>query len=421
MRSDYLKSLGVSGIRLNSIFPSPHYPDDYDNLTSLLEVSKVLGKEDDIQQLSQSLHERNMYLLLDLPLYPYMKQLGKSDGATMVNTLASTSPNASEETSTTTTARPMITVNLITEALQHWIKYGVDGFYIKGLEYFSDLEDIAYHMAEWKDILGGNRALIISDEILQKLSQAQRSLILAHVDLVDVALNVFNGTVHLEDRINKALTSDMAPADTGVWIHWSLGGVDRPRLSGGAFSSNFSMTATLMQLMLPGTPNIFYGDEIGLKAVNDHLNEHNETKHLHHLSTMEWPPNSTQQFTNSKTLPWLPRSETPNFDGFTVVTRMIELRSRSPSLYKNAICKAETVLPNTSIKRSGDDILIIERLYPRRNAFASVSNLGQIRVTLDMSSKFYSGNVMLYGKSEKIYFSDFQIGPVESIIIRLDK
>ncbi|XP_073824526.1 amino acid transporter heavy chain SLC3A1-like [Musca autumnalis] len=422
-RSDYLKSLGVSAVRLNSIFPSPHYPDDFKNVTNLTEVSKVLGTTEDVQQLSQALHLRNMSLVLDLPLYPYLKELGKSDGATVVKVLASTALNASEanDATTTTTPRPVITTNLITKALQHWIQFGVDGFYIKGLEEFDELEDIDYHMAEWKDILGESRVLIISEEVMLKVKEPQRSLLLKHVDLVDVHLNVFNGTTSLEERINKVLASEIAPADPGVWVQWSIAGVDKPRLTRDGINDNFTLTATLMQLMLPGTPNIFYGDEIGLQAVKDHLNEHNETKHLHHLSTMQWPENSTQQFTNRETLPWLPNAPTANFNYLTVVSRMIQLRDRSPSIYKNAICKTETVLPNTAIRRSDDDILIIERLYPRRNAFASISNFGQKQLTLDMSSNFYSGVVMLHDSSEKIYFSDFQIGPAESIIVRLDK
>ncbi|XP_075151565.1 amino acid transporter heavy chain SLC3A1-like isoform X2 [Haematobia irritans] len=421
-RIDYINSLGVSAVRLNSIFPSPHYPDDFNNVTNLLEISKILGTLEDVQQLSQSLQARNMSLVLDLPLYPYLKELGKSEGSSMVKVLASTALNISEgEDITTTTPRPIITVNTITTALKHWIKFGVDGFYVKGLEHFSDLEDIAYHMAEWKDILGNERVLIISEEVLHKLNRAQRDLVLQHVDLVDVYLNVFNGTTYLEERINQLLTSEIAPKDPGVWIHWSLGSVDKPRLARDNTSANFTITATLMQLMLPGTPNIFYGDEIGLRAVNDHMNEHNDTKHLHHLATMQWSHNSTQQFTNRETLPWLPKSSGAKFDDYTLVSRMIALRDRSPSIYKNAICKGETVLPNTVIRRSGDDILIVERIYPRRNAFVSVSNFGQIRMTLDMTSKFYSGILMLHDGNDKIYFSDFHIGPTESIIVRLDK
>ncbi|XP_013113563.2 alpha-amylase 3 isoform X1 [Stomoxys calcitrans] len=421
-RLDYIKSLGVSAVRLNSIFPTSHYPEDFNHIASLMEVSKVLGNLGEVQQLSQSLHARNMSLILDLPLYPFIKELGKSEGASLIKVLASTASNTSDtEDTTTTTARPIITVNLITMALQHWIKYGVNGFYIKGLEHFPDLEDIEYHLAEWKDILGNERVLIISEEVLQRLNKAQKSAALQHIDLVDVYLNVFNGTIYMEERLNDLLNSDIAPKDPGVWIHWSLGSVDKPRMAREGVSSNFSITATLMQLMLPGTPSIFYGDEIGLRAVDDHLKEHNETKHLHHLSTMQWPLNFTQQFTTRETLPWLPKSSGTSFDDYTLVSRMIALRDRSPSIYKNAICKGDTVLPNTAIRRSGDDILIVERIYPRRNTFVSVSNFGQIRVTLDMTSKFYSGIVMLHGNNDKIYFSDFQIGPTESIIVRLDK
>ncbi|XP_037814476.1 neutral and basic amino acid transport protein rBAT-like isoform X1 [Lucilia sericata] len=421
--TDYLKALGVSAIRLNSIFPSTEYPDNYENITSLMEVSHVLGNLEDMHQLSQSLHARNISLILDIPLFPILKVLGKSDGAEMVKVLADTQINNSEaESVSTTTARPIITENTITQALQHWVKVGVDGFYIKGLEKFDDLEDIAYHLAEWKDIIGPNRVLIVNEKIFEKLQGAQRKLALSHVDLVDVHLNIFNGTEYLENRINSILSSDLGPTDTGVWIHWSLAGVDRQRLTRNKQSTNYTLAATIMQLMLPGTPNIFYGDEIALQAAHDQLNEHNETKHLHHLATMQWPQNFSQQFTNRETLPWLPKSPQAELDTFILISKMVDLRDRSPSIYKNSICKAETILPNTVIRRSNDDILIVERTYPRRNTFVSVTNFGQKRLTMDMTSMYYSGHIMLETvDSDKIYFGEFKIGSTESIVVRLDK
>ncbi|XP_065355844.1 amino acid transporter heavy chain SLC3A1-like [Calliphora vicina] len=421
--SDYLKSLGVSAIRLNSIFPSTEYPDNYENITSLMEVSHVLGNLDDMHQLSQSLHARNISLILDIPLFPILRVLGKSDGAEMVKVLESTQINYSEaESVSTTTARPIITENTITQALQHWVKLGVDGFYIKGLENFDDLEDLSYHLAEWKDIIGPNRVLIVNEKIFEKLRGPQRKLALSHVDLVDVHLNIFNGTQYLENRINSVLTSDLGPSETGVWIHWSLSGVDRQRLTSNKQSANYTLAATIMQLMLPGTPNLFYGDEIALQAAHDQLNEHNETKHLHHLATMQYPLNFTQQFTNRETLPWLPKSPLAQLDTFVLISKMVHLRDRSPSIYKNSICKAETTLPNTVIRRSNDDILIVERTYPRRNTFVSVTNFGQKRLTMDMTSMYYSGHIMLETvDSDKIFFGDFKIGSIESIVVRLDK
>ncbi|KAM7354720.1 amino acid transporter heavy chain SLC3A1-like [Cochliomyia hominivorax] len=421
--TDYLKALGVSAIRLNSIFPCTDYPDNYENITSLMDVANVLGSLEDLRQLSQSLHARNISLILDIPLFPILKALGKSDGAEVGKVLASTQINESgAESSSTTTARPIITENTITQALKHWVKLGVDGFYIKGLEKFNDLEDLSYHLAEWKDIIGPNRVLIVNEKIFEKLPGAERPSVLSHVDLVDVHLNIFNGTEYLENRINSIMGSDLGPTDTGVWIHWSLSGVDRKRLTSSKQSANYTMAATIMQLMLPGTPNIFYGDEVALQAAHDQLNEHNETKHLHHLATMQWPQNFTQQFTNRETLPWLPKSPPADFSTFIIISKMVDLRDRSPSIYKNSICKTETILPNTVIRRSNDDILIVERTYPRRNTFVSVTNFGQKRLTMDMTSMYYSGHIMLEtADSDKIYFGDFKIGPTESIVVRLDK
>lgn len=406
-RIDYLSALGVGAVRLNSIFTAEHYPDDYNNVTSLVNIATVIGSTTDLLQLSRALHAKNISLILDLPIFPYLKQLEEAKEANYT-----TNSNVTE-------AVPIETDNLISIAIQKWIGLGVDGFYIKGLEMYTHDDNLLNNIAEWKHILGPQRALIISNDAIEKLSTTKANKILEHVDLVDVHLDVFNGTQQIMQQIQAALKGILAPREDGPWIQWSLGGVDEQRLSR-QLNGNASLAATILQLMLPGSPNIFYGDEIALENVHDPHNEHTETKHLHHLSTMEW--SDAQKFTSQETLPWLPKSSSFNLENFEQVSRMIHLRDRSPSIYKNAICKASQNIPNTQVRNSRDDIIVVERIYPRRNSFVSISNFGQKMVQMDMTSMYYSGHVMLGNtQSEKIYFGEFKIGGLESIVVRLDK
>lgn len=418
-RIDYLKALGVTAIRLNSVFNSPHYPEDFENVTSLKIVTPHLGHLDDMRQLTRMLHSHNISIILDIPLHPFIKKLGESRGGLFINN----SINDIVDNGYETTVQPQIVVteNLITECLQYWLEMGIDGFYIKGLEHVEDIENLPHHLIEWKNLLGADKVLIIEAGVLSKLSLSQRQFALKHVDLIDVHLDVFAGTSQLEKKLTSLMHSEMRPSKTGVWIHWSLGGVDKIRLTRNQSSVDFTLAATLMQLMLPGTCNIFYGDEIALQAASDSLNEHVETKHLHHLAVMRWSFNDSLQFTNRETLPWLPKSPDVDFHHLQYIKKMIALRNRSPSIYKNAICKTDAILQNTAIRRSHDDILVIERVYPRRNSFVSISNFGRKQVTMDMTSLYYSGIVMLNNSDQKIYFSDFKINAQETIIVRLDK
>uniref|UniRef100_A0A1A9W5C9 Glycosyl hydrolase family 13 catalytic domain-containing protein n=1 Tax=Glossina brevipalpis TaxID=37001 RepID=A0A1A9W5C9_9MUSC len=418
-RIDYFKTLGVSAIRLNSVFNSPHYPEDFKNITSLKNIAPVLGHLDDMRQLTHMLHSHNISIILDVPLYPFIQKLGESRGDLFINN--SIDGNIDNEYLTTVPPQMFITENPITESLHYWAGMGIDGFYIKGLEHIADLENLPHHLIEWKNILGADRPLIIEALVLSKLSLNQRQMVLTNVDLVDVHLDVFVGTTQLQKKLNSLMHSDMRPSNTGAWIHWSLGGVDKMRLTRNQSNVDFTLAATLMQLMLPGTCNIFYGDEIALQPAYDSLNEHGETEHLHHLAIMRWSFNDSLKFSNRETLPWLPKSPDVDFHQLQYIKKMIALRNRSPSIYKNAICKSDAVLQNTAIRRSYDDILIIERVYPRRNSFVSISNFGRKDVTMDMTSLYYSGLVMLNNSDQKIYFSDFKINAQETIIVRLDK
>lgn len=74
-RLGYLQKLGVKGVRLNSIFPADHYPEYYSNVTSLTDVNHILGTMEDFDDLLKEIHKRNMTLILDLPLYPFVKSL----------------------------------------------------------------------------------------------------------------------------------------------------------------------------------------------------------------------------------------------------------------------------------------------------------------------------------------------------------
>lgn len=65
----YLRSLGVGAVRLNSIFASHNYPEDYYNAESLTEVDRKLGSVEDVRTLAKKLHANNMSLILDLPVH----------------------------------------------------------------------------------------------------------------------------------------------------------------------------------------------------------------------------------------------------------------------------------------------------------------------------------------------------------------
>lgn len=407
-RIGYLHSLGVGVVRLNSIFPSKskHYPDYFQNVSTLAEIDEVLGNKKDLKFVADSLHARNMSLVLDLPIYPLIRELNEPQDIENNQTMAVLSSDNYSDND-----------EVILKALQLWIGLGVDGFYIKGLENYYDDPYLLENVKLWKKTIGANRILIVSKTLFDRVETETANELIRLVDLVDVYINFSQGSHKVAAEINSTIHGILAPGD-GPFIHWSLSGVSQRRTN--ELSPNTTLAATLMELMLPGSPSIFYGDEVALQTAHDPLGDHSDVKHLHHLSTMVW--NTTHQFTSVKNLPWLPRGAAVSFENLDVVASMISLRETSPSIYQNIIKKPSKTEQNTSVKDSPQDVLVLERWYPRRRSFVSITNFGNRKLSLDLSSMFYSGEIAIGKlKGERVLFSDFEIGPTETVIVRLDK
>lgn len=412
--ADYLSKLGVGGVRLNSIFPSNDYPIDYENITTLLAIDKKLGTSEDMMFLVRTFHNKNISVILDLPIYPILKSLDPAAVLAEKNEASIFGNNESIRI-----ARSIDDQNAVIKAIDTWLKYGIDGFYVKGLEHFQSDPYLLDNIRAWKALLGPNRVLILNNRVLKTITPASAEGIIKNVDLVDIFLDVTIGTQQIAEQIKESMKGLTKPGE-GPYIQWTLGGVSEHRISYN-LTSNATLAATVMSLMLPGSPSIFYGDEHSLQESHDPHEEHGDTKHLHHLAPMAWQTPNT--FTNLKSLSWLPSGQNASFNHFETIDDMVALRYLSPSIYKNSINKSGKIESNTvPIYIERGNILILSRWYPRRNRFVSISNFGEKKVTLDLTNYFYSGEIMIGDrKHERIYFDKFEIDPIKTIVVKLDK
>lgn len=421
---DYLEQLGVKAIRLNSIFRAQHYPDHFEAVTSLTDIDSSLGSERDLKELAMKLHSRNMSLILDLPLFPLIKKLDPVYDAYAKN---QTERWTCDETNCIMQHEDKEHKNNeILNIMRFWLAKGVDGFFVKFLESFNDDPYLIPNMRLWKDALGSDRILIISSQVYEQMEISYAQELSQHVDLVDVFVDITNGSQYLAEQVRTIIDSPVLGPGAGPWVQWSIGGVSERRLSQ-EMTPNATLAAIIAQLMLPGTINLFYGDEIALQESGNVLAsaEHN-TNHLHHLAPMLW--RSGSQFTSPTALSWISPATGATFANFEIVQRMIELRKNSPTIYLNAAIKDKDRVVTTSIRFNERDMFILERWFPRRNSFVSISNFGNQTLTLELSSMFYSGTVMIGHAGDndgqednKILFRDFHIGPYETIIAKLDK
>ncbi|XP_030246385.1 uncharacterized protein LOC108649670 isoform X1 [Drosophila navojoa] len=367
---DYFVNLEISGVRLNSIFPS-HYV-SYINATSINIIRPELGNLNSVRNLAKLLHSHNLTLLLDLPLQHVI------------------APGRDSEA-----------LHVVSNSIIYWIDQGVNGFYLKGLESYTNTGVLLTYLSSWKRIIGPNRVLIVGEYLLKNKSKPELSAMFEHIDLVDFVLDIENNSQNFKNFTDSIL-SEMPIGDDKTWVHWSIGGNTLANTSQPFISKMFA--ATIMQLILPGTPNIMHGNEILIAQRKNHTYSGQITQLMaDELMNREM---------NMKSL-----------DALTMVHRMISLRERSPSIYKKVVCKSDINKPNTQIlTHSSADILIIVRNYPRKNSFVSITNFGNTKVNIDLTSNFYSGTRMLIvGSTEKIYFKQFLIDAFNTIVVKLDK
>lgn len=413
-RTDYLTKLGVVAVRLNSIFPSNKQSHHYQNVTTLLAIDDVLGTVDDLQQLVKTFHSNNLSLILDLPIYPFIEKLEP------IPTFIEESikhPMIIDE-GTLRVARASGEKNTVTHAIALWMKCGIDGFYIKGLENMATDPLLLENIRAWKTLIGPNRILMINNELLEQVDRSTAEIIVKHVDLVDIFIDVTNGTKQIAEQINHSLNGVLRPGN-GAFIQWSIGGVSELESHKSyELTTNGALAANIMCLMLPGSPNVYHGDANNEKSSHEQFSEPINSKHLHTLPAMAW--NTVPQISENG---GSNQSVQVNADDYDTIARMISLRDLSPSIYKNIVRKKGKYESNTSaLYHENGNILILMRWYPRRNTFASISNFGNTNVSLDLTKYFYSGKMMIGGSTqEKVYFDQFEIGPTQTIIVKLDK
>ncbi|XP_011309822.1 neutral and basic amino acid transport protein rBAT isoform X2 [Fopius arisanus] len=471
MRMDYLKNLGVKAIRLNSIFSSSGYPEHYPSITSLTRIDHNLGSVEDFQELVDTLHRNGMSLILDFPLHPFVDELRgglmkrtepKSQGAEMkegrrrrhidIKHAIPQSPihNTTDQIQTPLTLSlrenmtrdepkseryvasnsvdPNQAEHEVTKALKYWLRKRVDGFYLKGLEHYVNDIHFVHLLEDWRDILGYQKILICNWKTLESAkSEVVRKSIVDSMNLLDVTLKLSNGTRDIKRQVELITKSELLrePSLDHPWIHWSIGSIETDRITSSLSVKNATAAAMLLGMMLPGTPSIFYGDELGMRDCS--CEDHRDLQHLHNVPPMPWEAvkDSMERFSSSSVMPWLPVSPpaTPTSMNSAIVS-MSHLRQITTPIFVDSALKHDHISLNCDIRYANDELIVIERWYPRQNTYVLVANLGNVTQLRDLSSLYYDGRVVsgpLNKLNQSIYFREFVIAPGEAFLIKLEK
>ncbi|XP_070168495.1 alpha-amylase 3 isoform X2 [Polyergus mexicanus] len=456
MRLDYLKELGVRAIRLNSIFPASHYPEYYSEISNMMDVNKDLGTLEDFSVLVREIQKRNMSIILDLPLYPFVKNLSnqsvsiaKVNGTEwfrdtandrvrepsalpvsvevirdVLSSIPSSLKNARREVSSS--SRLNHQEDPISKAIKFWQLRGVNGFYLQGLGHYVDEDTFVKSFIYWKSLLHPNNIFICHMEVLKvATSISAKNSILSRINLLDVTLRLTNSTMDIKAQIEQVTKGILFDKPAYPWIHWSVGGVDTSRVASTINVKNASMAASLLSMMLPGTPSIFYGDEIGIKDCE--CQDHKDLAHVHNLVPMYWEKKDSpgSSFSSLGITTWLPEAEKPMETSLIgTVREMARLRAETTPIYVKAVLREGQIKANCDVRYVEDEMIVIERWYPRRNSYVFVANFGNETRMKDLSFLYYGGHVVVgptYRMNRDVYFKELIVPPGEAFVIKLDK
>jgi glycosidase len=406
---DYIENLGVSAVRLNYIFKADNYPVQYYNVTSLFQVARSIGILKDFEDLVAAVHARNMSLILDLPV------------SSLANSYSYTNSTLQNLLSVNSMVNNYDTTSI---ALAFWAhKQKVDGFYLKNLENFVDHIDFGRSLQFWKHVVGSNRIFIASKDAYEKAHGESQSVLLSRIDLIDVHLHMNDGISGLRKQIDDVVTSTLWSKPYYPWVHWNIGNIGSERIS--SKHNNNTLTLTALQFVLPGTVSIFYGDEIGLGGLSDDGIEidFHEHKDIHNLVPMSFANNDNE---NKIILPWNSKSTlTPKYNYLETIKTLTYIRLNTPTIYLRAIYKDGNVQKNIEIRKTEENLVVIERWYPRRNTCVFIGNLGSNSITTDLSSMFYGGSVIAGTNTslvgQVLYLDEVTFPPNSAVILKLEK
>ncbi|CAJ0951585.1 unnamed protein product, partial [Mesorhabditis belari] len=204
--------------------------------------------------------------------------------------------------------------------LSSWIDRGVDGFHLTTVEYLARNAD--FSKPDWKSIydilkdvrkhvdtyanesrLGKKIAIFMRAEGAEeklKSSLAETGLdTIVNYELTNVEKNT--KVCHISEETVASCAHEILSdvllfhsLKPNVWPHWELSNGFVSRLSARAGSRSHAELLILLQLMLPGTNSFYYGEEIGMRDLQ------NDTRVMVQRGAMQWDSSLNAGFSTSQ-------------------------------------------------------------------------------------------------------------------------
>jgi alpha-glucosidase len=397
-RLDYIKSLGVDGIWLSPIYPSPMADMGYD-VSNYEDVDSVYGTVEDVDKLVEHAHNRDLAVLLDIvPCHtsiehPWFREHPDwyvwADGDAPPNNWASVfgGPAWSRDEQTGRwylhnfyREQPQLNwrnpevPKAIAASMKFWLDRGVDGFRMDALQFLfidDELRDeplrtdpmlnAASH-PDWRRLDHIHTTDL--DDIIPALKQLNDTLpapfLIAEVYNFVPQLVPYTNAVDLTfcfsligvnpnaSEIYEALKA----ADGVDGLAWSMSNHDLPRLAT-RWGHDYAVLAAMLLMSLPGAALIYQGDEIGMTdgpGIDPPFDRAGRDACRH---PMQWTPSGG--FTTGS--PWLPMT---NAERVNVAAQETD-NSSVLNFYRSILRARRSFDGPLTVEEPQDDVLVLRR------------------------------------------------------------
>uniref|UniRef100_A0A914WQE2 alpha-glucosidase n=1 Tax=Plectus sambesii TaxID=2011161 RepID=A0A914WQE2_9BILA len=319
-RLEQLRKIGVQSFWLTPLLDSDQFSYAIRNHRA---VDGKLGTSEDLTELIDTLHDKDMYMIMDLPVtttsleHEWFQRSSRASEPANQNYSSfyfwrATAPNDQFWSPLSAGVKDNFYMHYegkpqwpilnwkspelrqqMFDVFTYWLERGVDGFFISYVDYLgrtndgtkpdSDgiqdvLRDIRHHIDTRK-----NETDSIKDKAILLFTTVQESKEKDKLALVNAGLNtVINyelGKVKLgtsvcpagESTVTKCVNEILADV---VAVHnlnedftpmWEFGNPFASRLASRVGSRSQAEVLTMLQLLLPGSNNFYYGEEIGMR------------------------------------------------------------------------------------------------------------------------------------------------------------
>lgn len=293
-RLDYLADLGVTAIYLNPIFAST--ANHRYHTTDYYRIDPSLGTMEDFRALVAAAHKKNIRIVLDgvfnhsgRGFFAFSDILDNGSESRYKDwyhihsypvDAFSSGPSMTYEAWWGIKDLPKFNTDnpevrsYIMEVARYWIEQGIDGW---RLDVPGEIDDDEFWAEFRKTVKGVNPEAYLAGEIWEadpRWVGPNHFDGLMHYPFRDALLDMLNGSLPLAkfaDKIESFLS--LYPRENVYAMYLSIGSHDTKRMISSLKADIRKVKlAFLLQFVYPGTPSIYYGDEIGLRGEKDPYN-----------------------------------------------------------------------------------------------------------------------------------------------------